>query len=189
MNEFYGKYKNIRNGAWQLLLDYNISKLPLNLTYIAKNSDIKIIKNSSVHLLNNDENGLCTLNKNQWYIIYDDTLSTPDIRFAIAHELGHIFLGHPLKLSRDLSLSDKTRQAFEYDADKFAMRILSPACVLWGLNLHTAEEIASVCGISKKVAALRAHRMELLYRRNKFLSEKLEMNVYNNFSEFINSAK
>lgn len=67
----------------------------------------------------------------------------------------------------------------------FAIRLLSPACVLWGLNLHTAEEIAEYCDISLQAASYRAERMAELYRRNRFLRSPVERTLYKQFEPFI----
>ena len=77
----------------------------------------------------------------------------------------------------------------EYQAERFAIDILAPACILWGLNLHTAEEIAKVCGISMSSAQRRAERMEILYQRNMFLSHPLERQVFQQFQKFISENK
>lgn len=77
----------------------------------------------------------------------------------------------------------------EYQAERFAIDILAPACVLWGLNLHTAEDIAKVCNISMQSAHIRAERMEILYKRNKFLTSPLEKQVFEQFSDFIKQYK
>lgn len=53
------------------------------------------------------------------------------------------------------------------------------------MNLRTAEEIEAVCGISTIAAQYRAKRMDLLYQRNKFLSSRLEREVYQQFLPFI----
>lgn len=71
----------------------------------------------------------------------------------------------------------------------FASRLLAPACVLWALDARTPEEIASLCKISHQAAAFRAERMELLYRRGKFLASPLERKVYEQFSKFIDIQK
>ena len=90
----YGRYKNIRNASWQALIDFQVSKLPVMLTDIAKQAGIKIIKNSDCRVLSNNQIGLSIYANNKWYIIYDDRNSKERCRFTIAHELGHIFLGH-----------------------------------------------------------------------------------------------
>lgn len=82
-----------------------------------------------------------------------------------------------------------SKPEIETEADMFASRLLAPACVLWGLDLHTVDEIAKVCNISKKAAQARADRMATLYKRNKFLTNPIEREVFNNFREFINQNK
>lgn len=89
-------------------------------------------------------------------------------RFTAAHELGHIMLGHVGKyklVNREPSPNDNP---IEQAANVFASRLLAPACVLWGCNIHTADEIAVNCKISRQAAEYRAARMEILYKRNAF---------------------
>lgn len=186
MSGVYGRYKKVRDGAWQLLISCNVRSLPLDVVSVAKTVDIKIIKNSDTHLLHVGESGLSILDNGVWYIVYDDTLSYEDIRFTIAHEMGHIFLGHPLRVGQYWQDNKDKHSPFEVDADDFALRILSPACILWGMNLHTADEIANVCKIPMEVARKRAERMKQLYNRNKFLTSPLEKELYDNFTDFLN---
>lgn len=75
----------------------------------------------------------------------------------------------------------------EYEAERFAIDILAPACVLWGLDLHTAKDISEACNISERAAQIRAERMEVLYRRNRFLTSSLERQVFEQFRPFINN--
>jgi len=187
MTDSYGKYKKARNAAWQVLIDFDINCLPVKISYIAKATDIKILKNSKYKMLAKNQIGLSFRQNNVWYIIYDDTVSTERARFTIAHELGHIFLGHDSLLYRK-TIYDKEKPEEETEADIFASRLLAPACVLWALNLHTAEDISEICGISHQAAAIRAERMKLLYQRNKFLTSPLERKVYKNFRPFINKT-
>ena len=71
----------------------------------------------------------------------------------------------------------------------FAVRLLSPACVLWGLNLHTPEEIQKICNISWSAAVNRAKRMNVLYKRDLFLISPLERQVFEQFHNFIENYK
>lgn len=183
----YGKYKNVRNAAWQVLIDYNVNKLPIKVTDIVKKSNIKLLNNSDCKFLKNNQLGVSIHIDNDWYIIIDDTMKIERIRFTIAHELGHIFLGHESLLHRTPNSIFIEKPEEETEADMFAARLLAPACVLWGLDLHTPEEIAKVCNISYTAAIYRANRMEILYKRNMFLTSNLEKQVYSNFSEFINN--
>lgn len=109
-----------------------------------------------------------------YYIIVNDIDPIPVQRYSIAHEIGHILLGE---------------DASEYEAERFAIGVLAPACVLWGLNLHSAEDIARFCNISLTAAKNRANRMKVLYGRNMFLSHPLERQLYEQFEQFIQEKK
>ena len=187
----YGKYKNARDASWLCIIDYNLCRLPIKVADIAKQAGIMVLKYSELdkNRLSDGESGATFFEDDTIYIVYRDTESKERCRFTIAHELGHIFLGHKLigdKISRKFDLS---KPEIEQEADIFASRLLAPACVLWGLNLHTAKEIAAVCNISMPAAQARAERMKVLYKRNKFLTSPLERQVYKQFKEFIEKYK
>lgn len=186
----YGAYKNIRNAAWQVLIDFSVCELPVSVSRIAKMADIQIKRDSDVHMLEPNEFGRSFLVGNQWYIVYDDTKKPEMSRFTIAHELGHIFLGHGLKDGKHHSRTfDTDKPIIETEADMLAARILSPACVLWALDLHTAEEISKICSISETAAKYRAERMAILYERNMFLSHPLERQLFAQFKPYIENKK
>lgn len=132
----------------------------------------------------NGDSGEIILYQNQVYILVDKQASPTRKRYTVMHELGHYLLGHLGETPLSRSEHD-CKPSEEQAADKFAIDMLAPACVLWGLHLHTPEEIAKVCHISIQAAGYRAQRMKLLYQRNKFLSHPLERKVYAQFSEFI----
>lgn len=186
--ENYGRYKNIRNASWQALIDFNVSQLPVMLTNVANQANIKIIPNSTCHILNDNQIGLSLCSNGKWYVIYDDSNAKERCRFTIAHEFGHIFLGHSLTSSGMLrTVGTTSKPEEEQAADMFAIRFLAPACVLKGLDLHTAKEIADICCISMQAAQYRANRMKILYDRNKFFLSPLEQQVYKNFENYIKS--
>lgn len=183
----YGAYRNVRDASWRVLVDYRVTSLPVPIISICNESGVQIIKNSDINELSSGEAAVSLLVDDKWYIIYDATVPVENRRFTIAHELGHIFLGHPLKKRNYAQTIDKMRPSLERDADMFAIRLLIPACVMWGLNIHTPEEISQVCGVPIQTARVRAKRMELLYGREKFLSSELEKKVYEQFKAFIDS--
>lgn len=168
----YEIYKNVRNSSWKCLLECGVSSLPVNLSQICRHYNITIVKNSFLteNRLMTSERAKNMLIGNKWYIVVDDSDSMAVQRYSIAHEIGHILMGNHVG---------------EYEAERFAIGILAPACVLWGLNVHTAEDIAGICNISLSSARIRAERLETLYRRNKFLTSSLEKNVFAQFSDFI----
>ena len=104
----YGIYKNSRNAAWQCLIDFKITSLPVKLSDIAKQCNISIFKNSNVNILEDNQSGISFLQNGKFYIIYNDNDSVQRNRFTIAHELGHIFLGH-------LLIDTKKYRTFDYN--------------------------------------------------------------------------
>lgn len=184
----YGIYKNVRNSAWQCLIDAGVCELPVSVVKLADHYDVAVVKNRGRNWLKPGQSGISIRTEDgTWIICYDERESIERIRFTICHELGHILLGHPLKpgLLQHTRTIDKERPEIESEADMFAARILAPACVLWGLDLHTPEDIASACNISFSAAQFRAQRMEELYRRQKFLTHPLEKQLFERFSQYI----
>lgn len=183
-SQAYGIYQQSRNASWQFLLDNKIDRLPVKLSSICRENNYILCKDSKIHYLKPLQLGATFYANSTWYIVFSDKISVQAQRYTIAHELGHIFLGHIMKdghYGRTFTIDDEQ----EYQAERFAIDILAPACVLWGLDLQTPEEIAKVCNISMTSAQKRAKRMEELYRRNMFLSHPLERQVYQQFQKFI----
>lgn len=185
----YGNYKKVRDAAWQVLIDYRVFELPVSTLDIATAAGVKVIKNKDVNALQDGEAGASITDGKDWYIVYDDRDMRKRVRFTIAHELGHIFLGHAVVAGYHARTIDIAKPEVETQADVFASRLLAPSCVLWGLDLHTADDIAKVCDISIAAAKIRAERMEILYERNKFLTSPLEREVHKQFSAFMKSFK
>lgn len=175
-------YKQARDTAWRFLIDNEVNALPVKLSAICHQNCIVLLYDNAGYL-SKDKRGITFIdNDGRFNIVLNPYDIVTVQRYTIAHELGHIFLEHFTKYS--ISNSD-----MEYQAERFAIDILAPACVLWGLNLHTAEDIAKVCNISMQSAHIRAERMEILYKRNKFLTSPLEKQVFEQFSDFIKQYK
>lgn len=185
----YGKYKGARNASWQCILDYNINKLPVIVTDIIKKSEnIRLFQNSIVNKLQIGESGKTIFHDNIFEIIYCDSEPSYRCRFTIAHELGHIFLGH-LIINTPIYRTFAIRDDLESEANVFARDLLAPACVLHELNALNANEIADLCNISISSAKYRAERMAILEKRNAWYFHPLERKVYKQFESFINSKK
>lgn len=181
----YGKYKNARNASWQCILDYNIKSLPVSVTKIIRQSDnIKLIKNSEIKKLQNDKSGITIKKKDIFYIIYRDTEPSQRCRFTIAHELGHIFLGH-LLINTPAYRTFDVRDGNESAANVFARDLLAPACVLHELRITDARSIAKMCNISLEAAIFRENRMKELELRNAWYQNPMEKQVYKQFEDFI----
>lgn len=184
-NDFYGTYKNARDASWKFLIDYHVDRLPVDLKSITDALGIRV-RADNTNILNPHQRGTTMTDNDKTYIIVREGGTPAENRYTIMHELGHAYLGHPMvdgKYFRTFDINDSN----EYEAERFAIDVLAPACVLWGLNLHTAKDISEACNISMTAAQRRAERMEVLYKRNMFLSHPLERQVFEQFRAFINS--
>lgn len=175
----YDIYKSARDMSWKCLIDNSVRELPVYPVAIAKHYGI-ICHASSQKLLQGCS-GLLRVINGEPHIFTDSEQSVQRQRYTIAHEIGHYLLGH--------LNPDAQSEHMEYAADRFAADLLMPACVLWGLDVHTPEEIAKLCRVSMQAARIRAERMAVLYKRGKFLVSPLERQVYSLFGEFIQNSK
>lgn len=157
-------YKNSRDAARQFLIKHNVRSLPVDLKSITAEMGI-IVRRDVLGILKSGERGK-TADANGQPLIIVEKSPVSQTRYTILHEIGHIVLGHR-------ALKELTKQE-EYAAERFAIGVLATACVLWRLNVKTANEIAALCNISFASAKIREKRMQELYARNKFLTSPLE---------------
>ena len=192
----YENYKKSRNAAWEILLACRVEQLPVDLNTVLRHLNVRAYSYSrSRELL--EATGLAEVARRvsgltfyagaQPVILYNDAETPQRVRFTIGHELGHIVLGHvqPGEYTSQNREPQPGDNPTEQAANRFAADLLAPACVLWGIDLHRAEDIAEVCKISIQAARFRAERMEILYQRNKFLLHPLEQAVYRQFEPYI----
>ncbi len=189
MYDFYGIYSSCRDAAWRCLIDFDISSLPVKIIGATNRAGIRVICNSAVNELREEEYGASIfLPSGQWVIVYDDTLPISEARMVVAHEFGHILLGHEYKYRDYRFTSGKGKLKSEREADMFALRLLAPACVLHELHACDGNRIAELCLIPKEAANIRAKRMSVLENRNAYYKSTLEKEVRAKFNNYIKSA-
>ena len=192
----YKTYQKSRNAAWEILLACGAEKLPVDLNAVVRHLGVRVyaysrgrelLEKAGLEAVARQASGLTFYSGDQPVILYNDGETPQRIRFTIGHELGHLVLGHvrPGEHTRQNREPQPGDSPMEQAANRFAADLLAPACVLWGLDLHRAEDIAQVCKISIQAARFRAERMEILYQRNRFLLHPLERAVYQQFEPFL----
>ena len=124
-------------------------------------------------------------------MIYDDRISSERrIRWTIAHELGHILLGHFVEFTLTsllrgvgdreyIGLTDEEYGILEVEAHYFAAAFLSPSTVIRKIdNCKTASGIIEICDISDDAACRRFDELKRLPYGSYEIEELLNRNFY-----------
>lgn len=196
----YKDYQNARDAAWHVLIRFGISELPVRISDGIMGMGIELAPYSKseqflaeigISNLMQETDGLSVQRSGKYYIFYRGDMTPGRIRFTVAHELGHIVLGH---LDRKTHTT-RNREPNEGDApieqaaNVFASRLLAPACVLHDLNAITPERISELCDISLTAARFRSERMNVLEKRSMFGASPLERKVRRQFRGFVKSRR
>jgi Zn-dependent peptidase ImmA (M78 family) len=111
-------------------------------------------------------------------------------RFTIAHELGHVVLGH--KKTRHRNTAGRPIEKIaptiirdESEADKFAASFLAPLYLAGNPLLAHAGQLAERFGLSNRAAEIRLEELQRLYRRAHNLPRPLPKSIVN----FLENAK
>lgn len=111
------RYYELRNMAWQVLIDTQINALPIDINKILDYYNLQAL---TYDFKTSTERGAhATLPTGQTLILYSNTCNEQQARFTIMHELGHILLDH-----------NNFAGSVEKEANSFAARILMPVGVL-----------------------------------------------------------
>ena len=101
------------------------------------------------------------LGQDGYIIAYNDTKPITQIKYSLAHEIGHIALGHPQTYSTILNFDNNTlvlrnNTAAEDEANVFATNFLSPAPLFEYFKLNDPETVELMFDISPESAGYRA---------------------------------
>ncbi|MBQ3063961.1 MAG: ImmA/IrrE family metallo-endopeptidase [Clostridia bacterium] len=179
----YKVYQKSRDFAWKILLREGVRELPVDVVALCRKLGVRVVWYDGAREGVGD--GFSVMINGKPRICIERGKPVGRTRFTIAHELGHVLLGHVGQyhlVNREPSSADN---AVEQAANTFAARLLAPACVLWGCGVRSAAEIATLCGVSDVAAGYRWARMQILLERGKFCTSPIERLVYHKFSEFI----
>lgn len=180
-----------------MLLECEIGSLPVDLKRVCQKEGIRLLSYQEageglVRLYTDGDtlpDGVSFSYEGQDFILYNSDILPERQRYTIAHEIGHCVLDH---FALYESGSPYDPEALEEQAERFAIQLLAPCCVLWALGLDSWQSIASLCRISRAAAERRLERLSALRRmeqtgKRPFLSHRLEAMVYQQFAGFIRS--
>lgn len=182
-------YFKVRNIAWEFLIKNKVTEYPLDLIDIMKRNNWTLIsfkeysklKNISIEEIKkklSPSSFKFEIERN-YFIAINEKLNEQTQRFAIAHEIGHILL-HKL-------IPDKER--LEKEANMFANRILMPLFLIKELKITSIKQLTELCNVTEQRANNRLLRYNKIKSRNKFYTNQLEKQVFENLKPFINRVK
>ncbi len=151
----------IKDIVLDLLQKSGTTVLPIDLGKIVKHFGIRCIGADKITTRNSAqaavEDGYILQSGTGYVIVYNPSHIRGRIRFTIACQLAHIFLGHLAA-----GVSDRTT---DIEAAYFADELLMPLSVLDSLGCRSAERIAQQCDVSLTAAKI---RLKDFARRDKY---------------------
>lgn len=145
----------IQQLAYDFLLQAHIGKLKLTMadfTQMCKRMDYTLLSYvqgreiiESFHLKGNMRyNGFAFVSGGHKMIFYKDALAYHEKLFTIAHEIGHIFLGHMYTGTKPRAAAEGWSDAQEQEADTFAYYLIAPPCILQACHVTTPAQLTQL---------------------------------------------
>lgn len=123
--------------------------------------------NNNHKLISISKDGFTYYKNNEFYIFFNNDKIEERINFTIAHEVGHIVLGHHFVENTQVLMYGQNT-FLEKQANTFAQNILMPADKMYIFENHPIPDVARYFGVSKSMANVRINRLnEDLYYLNK----------------------
>lgn len=194
------RYATVTRKAYQLLAELEVAKFPidpfeiirqLDSLYLASWSELKEatgvsdplgLKARKLDAETNVKRG-----SGEYLIVYDDTIRyLPRIRFTLAHEIGHIVMGHFTEFEKTSlrdGLTPQEKIVLEREADAFATELLAPRTILRrfpGMK-NDISWLKQTCFLSEQAANIRAREL----RRVDFGFYKHEDRIHRNFYRYL----
>lgn len=177
-------YYNVRNNAWEFLIKNNVREYPLNLNKILKQNNWYLVnyqnycnhrKINIIQLISKYPDAFTIQDMNNNFLIcFNEKNNKQRIRFSIAHEIGHIVLGHLYK-----------NEKLEKEANMFAARILMPMLLIKELKITISKELAKLCDVSIEAANFRLKRFNKIKERKMFYTKPREKKLLLQLKPFI----
>lgn len=153
-----------RNIARKLLTDIGINNYPILIRDIINH--IKREKDLSVYAwaFGKDIDGIQITEGEKAAIGYNQAQHPHRQRFTVAHEIGHLLLGHTTK---NFILDLNSKKSEEIEANKFAAELLMPLKLLkkdFQNGMKNAKDIAKAYNVSEEVVWWRLKECRLIMK-------------------------
>nr|DAI01671.1 MAG TPA: IrrE protein [Caudoviricetes sp.] len=190
-------YKKVHKTVKSVLREYNITSFPIDPKEILRKSGVRCLSYSEIKqfpefedrvatLLEFDVDAVCIKVDKRYLVLYNDTVAYEDrIRFTLAHELGHIKLGHLDDKPNGWLKRYKTvysKDPIEKESDAFAAELLAPTVLAYLTNLDVYD-VQNIFHVSFSCANIVAKNASTL----KFDNSTENLNFYTqHFYSFLN---
>ncbi len=155
-------FKNAYISANEILVASSTQAFPINTKKIVNQwTDMAVLSFEKAEELGIDikafgsESAVLICKYGRYVIFYNQGEYAPRVRFSILHELGHYYLGHPLKNYE----GDDDYDSYEIEANFFVAQLLMPEQVINELKTRgariTKEFLIEKFGVSDEAAAKR----------------------------------
>lgn len=192
-NQALINYDGIGSKAYETLVNFNFSELPVEVLKLNSYAEFKIMTYADgkelLQLLGLSDcltgRKAITVNyEGKIFIFYDNEISFTERSYVIAHEIGHVMLEHTVTNSiYGKSENPEKENTQELEADVFAMFFLAPAPVLAKINVKFADDLAGICQLPMPVAAKALEYVEK--EREHEAINKFQKKLLKNFEETI----
>lgn len=165
------RYAYARQRAYRLLCELAIDRLPVDPwkvaaafpnVHICKWTDLRDNCHDKDPLFINKEGADAKTQhlrgQSDYLVVYDDSKENYQrIRWTIAHEIGHIVLGHLTTFEATAlcrgSLSEMEYMVLEREADTFAVNLLAPMTIIKRLpSIQTKSDFMKLCELSENAS-------------------------------------
>lgn len=200
------RYAYARKRAYQLLCELEIDKLPINPWEVAAAlPNIHICKWTVLRENCGDSDPLFIdkegadaktqhmRGQTDYLVVYDDRVENYQrVRWTIAHEIGHIVLGHLVSFDATAlcrgTLTKAEYKVLEREADTFAVNLLAPMTIINRLpSIQTRADFMKLCDLSGEASDNCMEELRLLKSGKKLpFPIKEEDILYRLFFRFIN---
>lgn len=156
--------ESVKAKAWDFLIRHRLRELPIDCLQLNEidaglkiksySDSIKFISSLKLTEYAEKHNGFTIEYDKKVIILYNEKMPYSIRNFVIAHEIGHVILGHATNKNGILGYDDdgNTKEGQEEEADAFAYAFLAPSPVFKELNVSEAQAVAKLSGLSLKYA-------------------------------------
>lgn len=190
----------------ETLINYSDGIFPISPFIIARNMGVKIITPEALKVLEidslnkmSDNSPALKLNiRGNRIIVVNKKFCRHDIRFSLAHEIGHIMLSHG---SEDIDASNvfmfnrlqqkdykrfiSKRNRIDREADLFAVHLLAPPLILWDKNVRSTIDIENNCSVGYISSMYVSYKMQTLITQGyDFTQNKINCDILDMFGKY-----